>query len=130
MIEERIYARWLGAIVTVAFAGLVASFFIYLFRLLPPGIPPEDLPRYWALPVADYVKATGAPTGWAWIRRLNEGDLLNFAGVAVMGSATILAYLRVMPVLAVTGRRALALIALAQVVVLAVAASGLAFSTH
>lgn len=128
--EERLYARWLGAVVVVGFAGLVASFVIYLFRILPPGIPPEALPRYWALPVAEYVKATGAPTGWSWIRRLNEGDLLNFAGVAVMGTATIFAYLRVMPVFAVTGRRALALIALAQVALLVFAASGVAFSTH
>ena len=130
MNEDRLYARWIGAIVVAAFAGLAASFVVYLLRVLPPGIPPEDLPRYWALPVADYVKATGAPTGWAWIRRLGEGDLLNFAGVAVMGSATLVAYLRVLPRFVATGRRALAWIAVAQVAVLALAASGIAWSTH
>lgn len=130
MTEDRLYARWIGTIVLLAFAGLAASFVVYLSGALPPGIAPETLPRYWSLPVAEYVKATGAPTGWAWLRRLGEGDLLNFAGVAVMGSATIVAYLRVLPSLVASRRRALAWIAVAQVAVLALAASGVAFSTH
>jgi len=128
--EQRIYARWLAAGILIGFSSLVASFFIYLFGLMPPGIPPETLPRYWSLPVHEYVALTGAPTGWSWLRRLGESDLLNFAGVAVLGTTTLVCYLRLVPVLAKARDRILLFICLAEIVVLAVAASGVAFSTH
>ena len=62
--ERAIYARWLGSGVYLGFGALVVSFVVYMTRLLPPGIPPQDLPRYWGLPVAEYVKATGSPSRW------------------------------------------------------------------
>ena len=58
--EQQAYARWLAVGVGLGFAALAASFFVYVTGILPPGIPPEMLPRYWALPVHEYVKATGA----------------------------------------------------------------------
>ena len=128
--ENAIYARWLSVGVGVGFATLLASFLLYLSRLVPPGIPPEKLPQYWSLPVTEYVAITGAPTGWSWIFRLGEGDLLNFVGVAVLAITTILCQARVLPHFARTGQRALALIALAQVALLAAAASGLIFTVH
>lgn len=128
--ENAIYARWLSAGVGVGFAALVGSFMVYLTGLVPPGIAPDRLPAYWGLPVAEYVAVTGAPTGWAWIFRLGEGDLLNFAGVAVLAMTTVLCQLRVLPHFARTGQRPLAFIAIAQVVLLAAAASGLLFTVH
>jgi hypothetical protein len=130
MEENRLYARWLSVGVAAGFAALLASFVLYLTRLLPPGIPPEKLPQYWSLPVTEYVALTGAPTGWSWIFRLGEGDLLNFVGVAVLAITTVICQLRVLPHFARTGQRALAAIALAQVVLLAAAASGLLFTVH
>ena len=91
---------------------------------VPPGIALADLPRYWSLPVADYVAATGAPTGWAWLARLGESDLLNFVGVAILGTVTILCYLRVLPGFWRSGDRLVAAICAAEVVVLVVAAAG------
>ena len=128
--EQVVYARWLSAGVGVGFVALLASFIAYVTGLVPPGIAPELLPRYWGLPVAEYVRATGAPTGWSWIRRLGEGDLLNFAGVAILGSTTIVAYLRLIPVFAASRQRLYVAICIAEIVVLAAAASGLVFSTH
>lgn len=128
--ENAIYARWLSFGVGAGFAALVASFVLYLTRLLPPGIPPERLPQYWGLPVTEYVALTGAPTGWGWIFRLGEGDLLNFLGVAVLAITTVFCQARVLPHFACTGQRSLALIALAQVALLAAAASGLLFTVH
>ena len=130
MEENRLYARWLSFGVAAGFAALLASFVLYLTRLLPPGIPPEKLPQYWSLPVTEYVAITGAPTGWSWIFRLGEGDLLNFVGVAMLAITTVICQLRVLPHFARTGQRALALVALAQVGLLAAAASGLLFTVH
>lgn len=127
--EQAIYARWLGFGVYLGFGALVASFVVYMTRLLPPGIPPQDLPRYWGLPVAEYVKATGAPTGWSWVWRLGESDLLNFVGFAILASTTLLCYLRMLPIFVVARQRVLAAICLAEIAVLAAAASGLVFPT-
>lgn len=128
--ENAIYAGWLSVGVGAGFAALLVSFVVYLTGLVPPGIAPETLPRYWSLPVAEYVAVTGAPTGWSWIFRLGEGDLLNFVGVAVLAITTALCQLRVLPHFARTGQRSLALIALAQVALLGAAASGLLFTVH
>jgi len=128
--EQKAYARWLAAGVALGFSALVASFVVYLTGILPPGIPPETLPRYWGLPVHEYVRVTGAPTGWSWLRRLGESDLLNFVGVAILGSTTVAAFARVLPVFVRARERVLAAICVAQIVVLAAAASGLLFSTH
>lgn len=128
--EQSIYARWLAFGVRLGFGALVASFVIYVTGALPPGIAPQDLPRYWGLPVVQYVAATGAPTGWSWIRRLGESDLLNFVGVAILGATTPLCYLRLLPVFVSTRQRLLAAICLAEIVVLAAAASGLLYSSH
>jgi hypothetical protein len=130
MRENELYARWLSVGVGVGFAALLVSFLLYLTRWVPPGIAPENLPLYWSLPVTEYVAITGAPTGWSWIFRLGEGDLLNFVGVAVLAMTTVLCQLRVLPHFARTGQRSLALIALAQVALLAAAASGLLFTVH
>lgn len=123
--EQALYARWLSFGVYAGFAALVASFVAYLSGILPPGIAPRDLPQYWSLPVAQYVQATGAPTGWSWVRRLGEGDVLNFAGFAILASTTIVCYARMLPLFARARERLLALVCAAEIVVLAAAASGL-----
>lgn len=130
MDEQKVYARWLAAGVATGFSLLVVSFVIYLSGILPPSIPPQMLPQYWGLPVAEYVKATGSPTGWSWVRRLGEGDLLNFAGVAILGATTIACYLRMLPLFIRTRQRLFAAICLAELAVLAAAASGLLYTTH
>lgn len=129
MSEQDTYARWLSFAVGLGFAALVASFVVYLSGILPPTVPPAMLPRYWGLPVAQYVAATGAPTGWAWVHRLGEGDLLNLVGVAILASATVLAYLRMVPLYIASRERLFAAICVAEIVVIAVAASGL-ITTH
>lgn len=128
--EQAIYARWLSFGVHIGFVALVVTFVVYLARLLPPSVRPEELPRYWGLPIAEYVKATGAPTGWGWLRRLGEGDLLNFVGFAILASTTLVCYLRILPVLLATRQRVLAAICIAEIVVLAAATSGMVFPHH
>jgi hypothetical protein len=122
--EQRRYAAWLDVGARFGFAVLLASFLVYVTGIVPAGVAPADLPRYWRLPVAEYVAATGAPTGWAWVARLGESDLLNFVGVAILGTVTILCYARVLPAFWRAGDRALAAICAAEIVVLLAAAAG------
>lgn len=118
MSEHQLYARWLDVGTRIAFVALVFSFGVYVFGLLDPLVPHEALVRLWTLPVDRYVAATGAPTGWGWLRFLGKGDYLNFVGIAALASITVLCYARIIPVLP----RLHAAFAVLQVLVLLAAA--------
>ena len=122
--EQEVYARWLAWGVRLGFGALVVSFLLYVTGLVPAGIAPERLPSLWGLPVDRYIAATGAPTGWGWIARLREGDLLNLVGVAILASASIACHVRVLPLFVAARERVFAAVCVAQVVVLAAAAAG------
>ena len=128
--EQRLYAEWLDRGTRIGFLALAATFLVYVFELLPPGIALEQLPRYWHLPVDEFVSATGTPSGWTWIARLGEGDLLNFIGVAILGLVTVVCYARVLPLFARAGNRLFVAIGVAEILVLGVAASGVFGGWH
>jgi len=118
------YAPWLEVGVRVGLFVLVASFAVYLLGILPASVPPESLPTVWNLPVSQYLERTSAPSGWGWISRLGQGDVLNMLGVAILSSITIVCYVRVIVPLLRERERLLAGIAIAQVIVMLVAATG------
>ena len=122
---RELYARWLDRATQAGFAMSLVAFTVYLGGLLPSYLPPAELPRYWALPVDQFIAATGAPRQWAWLGLLGYGDMLNLAAVALLGLVTPACYARLLPALFVR-RDALQLaLAAAQLAVLLVAASGL-----
>lgn len=123
--EQEIYARWLAWGVRIGFTALVGTFFVYVAGIVPPGVAPERLPGLWGMPVGDYIAATGAPTGWSWVLRLREGDLLNLVGVAILASASIACHLRVLPLFMRSRERVFVAICIAQIVVLVSAAAGI-----
>jgi hypothetical protein len=123
--EQRLYAAWLDRGTRIGFVLLVATFFAYVLELVPPAIPLDDLPKYWGLPVNEYLQATGAPAGWEWVRRLASGDYLNFLAVAVLAGVTIVCYARLLPVLVTSRDRVFAGICALEIVVLALAAAGI-----
>ena len=128
--EQRLYAAWLDVGTKIGFVALVVTFFLHVFELVPPGIALEHLPRYWHLPVDEFLRLTGAPTGWAWIVRLGEGDLLNFLGVAILAFVTVACYARVLPLFARAGDRRFVAICVAEIAVLLAAAWGLGGAGH
>jgi hypothetical protein len=123
--EQEVYARWLAWGVRLGFTALVVTFFLYVTGLVPAGVAPERLPLLWGEPVGEYLKATGAPTGWSWVPRLREGDLLNLVGVAILASASIVCHLRVLPLFVRSRERVFVAICIAQVIVLGAAAAGI-----
>lgn len=128
--EQRLYARWLDLGTRIGFVVLMITFLVHLLEVIPSHVPIEDLPRYWTLPVADYIAATGAPTGWGWLQRLHRGDYLNFVGIALLAAVTIVCYLRVLPAFVRAGDRAFATICALEIVVLLVAAAGIVGGGH
>ena len=97
--QTHVYARWLDAGTRLGFVVLLATFLAYVTGFFPAGTPIDDLPRFWTLPVEDYLKASGATTGWAWIWRLRYGDALTYFGVAIIAAVTMVCYLAILPVL-------------------------------
>jgi hypothetical protein len=103
---------------------LLGTFLVYLTGLLPPKVPVADLPRYWALPVKEYLAATGIHPGWGWVRLLGYGDGLNFVGIAFLAGVTAACYLAITPTLFRKKDAVYGWLAIVEVLVLAFAASG------
>lgn len=123
--EQLLYADWLDAGTRIGFLALVATFCAYASGLAAPHIPFAELPRYWGLPIGQYIAATGAPAGWGWLALAARGDYMNFIGIAMLALVTMLCYLRVLPSLLARRDWALAGVTAAELAVLLAAASGL-----
>jgi hypothetical protein len=85
----------------------------------------HELTRLWAMPVDRYIAATGAATGWGWLRLLGKGDYLNVFGIALFVLVAIACFARLGAAFLGEGKRLQATFALLQVIVLLIAASGL-----
>ena len=120
-LDHDTYALWLDRMVRVAFVLTAAVFALYVLRVLPAYVPLDALPALWRLPLAQYLERSGAPVGWAWLPLVGRADYLNLAAVALFALMTLVCYLRVIPLLP----RLQAAFALAQVLVLLAAISGL-----
>lgn len=128
--QQETYAAWLEVGSRVGLGLLVVTFAAYVFDLWEPHVPIEHLANLWSLPVAEFRMLTRAPDGWGWLALLGRGDYQTYLGIAVLASASIVSFLRIAPALAARGERLFAAIALAQIVVLALAASGLVAGGH
>jgi len=123
--EQIAYAKILDKGMKIGIVILFITFIIYLTGILTPYIPVKELPQYWSLSVHEYLEATGIQAGWSWLHRLNRGDFLNFVGIAFLSGVTIVCYLRILPILFRKKDTAFAVIAILEVLVLVLAASGL-----
>ncbi len=123
--EQMAYAGVLNIGMWLGLAILVITFFVYISGVLPTYVPIDDLPKYWTMRVHDFNVALNAPTGWNWVGLVGKGDYLNFVGIAMLSGLTILCYLVILPILFRKKDTAYAIIAIAEVLVLSLAASGL-----
>jgi hypothetical protein len=124
--EEQItYANILNWGMVIGFIILTATFLMYVFGVLPNFVPIEDLPRHWTKKVHDFNHDLHAPTGWEWISYVGKGDYLNFVGVAILAGLTIVCYAAIIPALLRKKDTPYLLIAVAEVLVLVLAASGI-----
>jgi hypothetical protein len=122
--EQLAYAKLLDLGMKAGLLMLVVTFFIYLFGIFTPYIPVEELPNYWKLPVKEYLKVTAIHPGWTWLGMINRGDFLNFIPIAFLAGVTILCYLRITPILFRKKDTTYAFLAIIEVLVLVLAASG------
>lgn len=123
--EQLRYARVLSLGVQAGFVALVVTFILYMAGVLVPLVPVDQLPKYWGLSAAEFAKATGTPTGWAWVAQIAKGDMLNLLGIVVLASVSAVSTLAVVPIFARRGDRAHVAIALLLVLVLAASAANI-----
>jgi hypothetical protein len=109
---------------------LVLSFGAYLFGVLPPHVPLDQLPSVWTLPVSSYLQRTQSPTGWGWLALAHKGDLTNLIGIALLAGCSLPPLLGLVPLYLSRGDRAYAAICIAIATVLVMAASGLLTGGH
>ena len=123
--EQVLYAKILNIGMLIGLAGLVIAFIIYCTGILEPLIPLEKVQSYWILSVSEYLEQSGIQAGWAWFGNLQFGDMLNFLPIAFLSLLTIVCYIAILPGLIRKKDTAFVVIALLEIIVLAVAASGI-----
>lgn len=128
--EQLRYARWLDIFTRIGLLVLVLSFAVYVLGLAPPMVAPEKLPALWTQPVAQYLAATGAPTGWQWVRALAQGDMAALLGIVLLVGCSMACLLAVLPFYWRRRDRAFVALVLAELATMALAASGVLGGGH
>ena len=123
--EQVAYAKVLNVVMFLGLAIMMVTFIIYMFGILPSFIAPQDIPKYWGMKSSNFIHTFHAPTGWAWVALTNKGDYLNFVGIAGLAGLTVLCYLVILPILIRKKDTAYVVIAIIEVLVLVLAASGI-----
>lgn len=123
--EQVLYANLLNKGMLIGLLCLIITFIIYAAGILPPKIPLPEVQNYWVMSVSDYLEKSGIHAGWAWLKELGYGDMLNFLPIAFLSGITILCYLAIIPGLLRKKDTAYVVLSIIEVIVLVVAASGI-----
>jgi len=123
--DQLAYANLLDIGMKVGLAGLFIAFVIYVFQILPPYVPINELPAMWKLNLHEYLETTKIKQGWFWITMLRYGDFLTFLPICFLAFVTIFCFLRVIPIYLKKGDKLYAFLALLQALILLLAASGI-----
>jgi len=128
--EQIIYANILyyGGLAGIIFMAI--TFAIYVSGTLPAYVPPSELPELWVHETHEYLEETGMPTGWDWIKLVTYGDVLNLVALAFLGVITIVCYITIIPVLLRKRDFIYIVFAVAEVIILLLAASGILQAGH
>ncbi len=123
--EQILYARILEKGMFLGLAILLVTYLIYVLGIISPYLPVQDVPSYWTLSVQDYLHKTNIEPGWAWIGMVGHADFLNFIGVVILSAVSIVCFVAIIPLLLKNGDKTYAILAVTEVIILCVAASGI-----
>ena len=136
--EQLVYAKVLEIGMYIGLLILFITFALYVFRVVAPAVPLEQVSNYWSHGVHEYLETVNEeflhmehpPTGWMWVGLLGKGDLLNFVGIAILAGVTILCYMAIVPTLLRKKDNAYLVMSILEVLVLVLAASGILTVGH
>ena len=123
--EQILYARILEKGMYIGLLILLITFGLYAFGVMNPYIPLDKISEYWTMNVNDYLHHANIKPGWAWTGMLEYGDFINFIGIAMLAGVTILCYAAIVPTLWKNKDKVYAVLAILEVIILTVAASGI-----
>lgn len=123
--EQLRYATILNFGMLIGLLVIVVTFIVYVSGMLQSFVPIEEISNYWGLKARDYIHTLKAPTGWGWTAFIGKGDYLNFIGITILSGLTVLCYLAILPILIRKKDTPYIVIAILEVAVLVLAASGI-----
>ena len=123
-VEQFRYAAVLEIGVRIGFILLVAAFGAYVAGIAPAHVSLDRLPHLWALPADEYAVQASIPRGWGWVKLLHRGEILSHAAIAVLAGVSIVCFGALASVYRKRGDPVYFAIAVVQIIVLVVAASG------
>jgi hypothetical protein len=123
--EQILYANILNKGMLIGLIALIITFIIYASGILAPKIPLGEISQYWRMSVHDYLEKSGMHTGWSWLGNLKYGDMLNFVPIALLSGLTIICYIAIVPGLMRKKDTPYIILAVLEIIVLCVAASGI-----
>lgn len=122
--EQKRYAAVLDIAMKIGLLAIVVTFVLYLIGFPKPHIPVEDVSQFWGMKVKDYLEATNIEHGWTWVKEMGKSDFLTFGPIAFLASVTVICYLSIMPILFKRKDAVFAVLAICEVFILVLAASG------
>jgi hypothetical protein len=122
--EQRAYAALLDAGMKLSTVVLLATFLVYILGLRAPHIPLRELPHCWTMSAKDFIRHARVEAGWGWLDKLHTSDYLNFIGVVLLSGLSAMCYVRIIPILWRKRDFLYVGIAVLEVLIIALAASG------
>lgn len=106
-------------------ALMAVTYFLYVSGVMEPYVSMDLVTKYWSQPVQEYLTQNNVPTGWGWAKLLSKGDFLNFVGIALLAGLTIIGYIPLVFAYLKKKDMPFVIIAVLEIIVLSVAASGI-----
>jgi hypothetical protein len=123
--EQILYSKLLEKGMYFGLIILFITFGLYAFGVMDPYIPLDKISQYWTMNVDAYLHHANIKPGWAWVGMIKYGDFVNFIGIAILSGVTILCYAAIVPTLMRNKDTIYVILAILEVLVLSVAASGI-----
>jgi len=122
---QAFYSRLLGWGALAALVVMLVVYLLYATGAVASAVPPARIADHWGSPPQEYSEAVGVRGGWAWVTQLGRGECLSRLGPALLGLVTIACLAVALPVFLKKRDWAFATIVAAEIVLLALSASGL-----
>jgi hypothetical protein len=127
---QGVYATLLRRFTAVSIVFLTIGFLLYFFQIIPAFIDIEKVSGMIQQKLVDYKTQTGIPTGWGWLDLVKYADYISFAAIAFMAGVSIFVYLLLVYVFFKCRDYIFFSIAIIQILVFILAASGLIKAGH
>ncbi len=123
--EQVTYANMLFYGCWGSLALMAVTYLIYVSGFMTPYIPLETITQLWSQRVGVYLDQGHVPHGWGWATLLGYGDFLNFLGIALLAGMTVVCFVPLIPAFIKKKEPVMTVIAILEILVLTLAASGL-----